>query len=233
MRKAEQSKKLDLERIVFIGRTFSEYAHMFSLSAEELRGKKILDCPGGACSFTAVGNKAGLDITACDIAYDHSSEDLKSKGLRDVIHAMEHVRRGQKNYKWNYFKNVEHLKSHRLSALQDCAKDMKNHSEKYIPVTLPDLPFKNEAFDIVLSAHFLFIYSDRLDYQFHLDTIQELMRVAGEEVRIFPVVDLEGKRYEHLDSLVRFFTEKGFTVMEKQVSYEFQENANSMLIVKK
>jgi hypothetical protein len=69
--RVEQSTKLDLERIVFIGRTFEEYLNMFSLSVKDLKGKKILDCPAGACSFTALGNKSGLDITACDIAYYH------------------------------------------------------------------------------------------------------------------------------------------------------------------
>ena len=52
---------------------------MFFLSEEELRGKKILDCPAGACSFTAISNKLGFDVTACDIAYYHSGEDLKIK----------------------------------------------------------------------------------------------------------------------------------------------------------
>jgi hypothetical protein len=54
----EQSKKLDLERIVFIGRTFEEYLDMFSLSEEELKEKKILDCPAGACSLN-VRNRIG------------------------------------------------------------------------------------------------------------------------------------------------------------------------------
>lgn len=37
---------------------------MFSFSTEEVQGKKILDCPAGACSFTAVGNKlGGLDMS--------------------------------------------------------------------------------------------------------------------------------------------------------------------------
>ncbi|MDN4074971.1 hypothetical protein [Fictibacillus terranigra] len=68
MSRVEQFKKLDLERIVFIGRTFEEYLDMFSLSVEALKGKKIFDCTAGACSFTAVGNKTGLGVTACDIA---------------------------------------------------------------------------------------------------------------------------------------------------------------------
>lgn len=86
MRKVELSAKLDIERIVFIGRTYEKYLKMFSLSPKELIGKKILDCPAGACSFTAIGNTLGLEITACDIAYYQAVEDLKNKGLQDITH---------------------------------------------------------------------------------------------------------------------------------------------------
>ncbi|MFB5663722.1 SAM-dependent methyltransferase [Alteribacillus sp. HJP-4] len=233
MSKVEQSTKLDLERIVFIGRTFEEYLDMFSLSKEELQGKKILDCPAGACSFTAVGNKSGLDVTACDIAYYHSGEDLKNKGLKDIEHAMDHMQKAKDNYKWDYFNDIEDLRKHRLSALTDCANDMKESSERYIPVTLPSLPFKNGEFDILLSAHFLFMYADRLDYQFHKETLNELLRVSKEEIRIFPLVDLEGKRYKDLDKLISYLSDIGCTVEEVKVPYEFQTNANSMLKIKK
>jgi hypothetical protein len=227
--RVEQSTKLDLERIVFIGRTFEEYLDMFSLSVETLKGKKILDCPAGACSFTAVGNKSGLDVTACDIAYYYSGEDLKNKGLQDIEHAMENMKKAKGNYIWDYFEDVEGLRKHRLSALKDCANDMRESSERYVPVTLPSLPFKDAEFDILLSAHFLFMYADRLDYQFHIKTLNELLRVTKEEIRIFPLVDLEGKQYEHLDKIVSYLSDNGCTVEEVKVSYEFQANANSML----
>lgn len=233
MSKVEQSTKLDLERIIFIGRTFEEYMDMFLLTEEELKGKKILDCPAGACSFTAIGNKSGIDVTACDIAYYHSDEDLKNKGLQDIEHAMEHMQKAQNNYRWNYFKNIEGLRNHRLSALQECAYDMKESNERYIPVTLPSLPFKDKEFDLLLSAHFLFMYADRLDFQFHIDTLNELLRVTKEEIRVFPLVDLEGKRYEHLGKVIRYLTDNGCSVEEVKVPYEFQANANSMLKIKK
>lgn len=110
---------------------------------------------------------------------------------------------------------------------------MKNKKERYVPVTLPSLPFKDAEFDILLSAHFLFMYSDRLDYQFHSTTINELLRVTKEEIRIFPLVDLEGKRYEHLDKLISYLADNGCTVEEVHVPYEFQAKANSMLKIKK
>ena len=233
MSRVEHSTKLDLERIIFIGRTFEEYLNMFSLSIKELKGKKILDCPAGACSFTALGNKVGLDVTACDIAYYHSVEKLENKGLQDIDHAMEQMERAKRNYVWDYFKDIEGLRKQRLSALKDCADDMRESSERYVPVTLPSLPFKDGEFDVLLSAHFLFMYDDRLDFQFHLTTLNELLRVTNEEIRIFPLVGLEGKRYEHLDKLINNLTDNGCTVEEVKVPYEFQANANSMLKIGK
>lgn len=225
--------KLDLERIIFIGRTFEEYMDMFLLSIEELKGKKILDCPAGACSFTAVGSRLGLDVMACDIAYYHSSGELEKKGFQDIEHAMEQIGKAKSNYIWNYFKDIADLKRHRLNALKDCANDMKKSSKRYVPVTLPSLPFKDEAFDMVVSAHFLFMYADRLDYEFHLTALNELLRVTKEEIRIFPLVDLEGKRYKHLDTLISYLTNNGCMIEEVKVPYEFQANANSMLKIKK
>ncbi|WP_232509545.1 class I SAM-dependent methyltransferase [Parageobacillus thermoglucosidasius] len=206
---------------------------MFSLSVEELKGKKILDCPAGACSFAALGNKLGLDVTACDIAYYHSVEDLELKGLQDIEHAMEQMEKAANNYIWDYFKDVEDLKKHRLSALKACVNDIRESNGRYIPAALPSLPFKDEEFDVILSAHFLFMYADRLDDSFHIATLNELLRVSKKEIRIFPLVDLEGKRYGHLDRLVNYLTENGCTVEEVKVSYEFQKNANSMLKIKK
>ncbi|MBT2655860.1 SAM-dependent methyltransferase [Bacillus sp. ISL-18] len=233
MSRAEQSTKLDLERIIFIGRSFEEYLDMFSLSVAELKGKRILDCPAGACSFTAVGNASGLNITAADIAYYHSNEDLFNKGIQDVEHAMEQMEIAKTNYIWDYFNDIEGLRKHRLSALNHCVKDMKQSIERYVPVTLPSLPFKDGEFDVLLSAHFLFMYADRLDYEFHLNTFNELLRVTKEEIRIFPLVDLEGKRYEHLDKIISYLTENGCSVEEVKVPYEFQVNANSMLKINK
>jgi hypothetical protein len=231
MNKVGDSTKLDLERIVFIGRTYEEYMDMFSLSQEELQGKKILDCPAGACSFTAVGNKSGLNVTACDIAYFHSNNVLKNKGLQDIEHAMEHMEKAKGNYNWDYFSDIEGLRKRRLNALYDCSNDMES-SERYIPVTLPSLPFNNKEFDILLSAHLLFMYADRLSFQFHLETLNELLRVTKEEIRIFPLVNLEGNRYEYLDEIISYVTDNGCAVEEVKVPYEFQKNANSMLIIK-
>lgn len=37
--------KLELDNVIFIGRTYEEYIAMFGLKEDELAGKRILDCP--------------------------------------------------------------------------------------------------------------------------------------------------------------------------------------------
>lgn len=231
--KRQGKTKLELNRVVFIGRTYEEYMQMFDLQAKELAGKKILDCPAGACSFTAHAAAAGLDVTASDIAYDHRIEDLERKGLEDTAHAMESMEQTKRNFVWDFYGDVAGVSRHRHQALRDCVADMRAHPERYVAAVLPELPFCNEQFDLVLSAHFLFMYSDRLDYDFHRNTIRELLRVTSEEVRIFPLTDLSGNRYEHLERLIQDLEAEGLEVTENQVSYEFMINGNSMLRIRK
>lgn len=231
--KSQSKTKQELDRVVFIGRTFEEYVQMFNLHIPELVGKKILDCPAGACSFTALGTKASLDITASDIAYDHKIDDLKRKGLLDIEHAMETLECAKDNYVWSCYGDVQGLSEQRHQALQDCTQDMRKHPERYVAAVLPELPFEDEQFNIVLSAHFLFMYSDRLDYEFHKNTVHELLRVASEEVRIFPLTDLTGTRYDLLDRLILELEAEGLRVTEAKVPYEFMRNGNSLLSIRK
>ena len=104
---SREEVKLDLERVVFIGRTYEEYMLMFNLSQEELRNKKILDCPAGACSFTAIANKKGADVTATDIVYYHPFEQLAEKGFDDIEHVILNMEKAQSNYVWDYFNDIE------------------------------------------------------------------------------------------------------------------------------
>lgn len=233
MSENQRSMDVELERIVFIGRTFREYMRMFSLTEEELKGKRVLDCPSGACSFTSEGSAKGFDVTACDIAYYYEADELKLKGLQDVEHAMEYVDSNKERFVWNDMGDIHHLKTERLTALTLTTEDRRRFPHRYVPAALPVLPFEDGEFDLVLSAHFLFTYGDRLDYEFHLSTVNELLRITKEEVRIFPLVDSNGMRYESLDRIIADLKSRGCEVEEVKSTYEFQRNANSMLKMSK
>lgn len=143
------------------------------------------------------------------------------------MQSMEHA---ANNYNWDFFKNIDGLKRVRTRTLTECVSDMKKFgASRYVPSILPQLPFQNKQFDVTLSAHFLFTYADRLDYNFHIQTMKELFRVTREEIRIFPTVDMECKRYEHMDTLLEWVNSQGWAAVEIQVPYEFQKTANTML----
>lgn len=95
------------------------------------------------------------------------------------------MEKAQNHYVWANFKNVGELRINRLTALEDCTDDIVKGSGRYVPATWPTLPFTDQQFDLVPSAHFLFMYGDHLNYHFHIETINELLRVAKEEIRIF------------------------------------------------
>lgn len=220
---------LDLDRIIFIGRTFDEYISLFNLNEDQIKQFKILDCPAGACSFTAKSNQLGGDVTAVDIAYYYPVNQLQEKGLIDLEHGSTSVEMARDNYVWDYFKTSDELKKTRLQALLDCTDDMSLHPERYVAATLPVLPFQDNEFEMTLSAHFLFMYSDRLDITFHKSTILELMRVTSKEIRIFPLVNQASEASEYLDEIYDFIIKANWKYEIHDVSYEFQRNANQFL----
>ncbi|KAI7253374.1 hypothetical protein KC345_g11383, partial [Hortaea werneckii] len=170
-----------------------------------------------------------LQPLPADIAYYYPADTLLDKGLKDIGHAMQELEKVRNNFVWNDFDSVGDVEQTRIEALTVSTKDREQNGSRYIPVELPRLPFADACFDLTLSAHFLFMYSDRLDYDFHLQTLMELMRVTTDEIRIFPLVDLSCKRYEQLDRLILEISSQGWNAEELQVPYEFQKGANSML----
>jgi len=95
---------------------------------------------------------------------------------------------------------------------------------------LPSLSFKDKEFDIVLSSHFLFLYTKHLDEEFHKDAICEMLRVAN-EVRIFPLVTLSGERSSYVDSVIKYFKRQGYACKITKTDYEFQKAGDEMLSI--
>ncbi|WP_444684817.1 methyltransferase domain-containing protein [Alkalicoccus luteus] len=220
----------DLENIVFIGRTMEEYKAFFQLEERDLQGKRILDCPAGACSFTA---EAAADVTAVDLAYRFPAGVLYEKGSQDIDRAAALIQGASNQYVWNYIKDASQLKQRRERALRLFTEDYERRAERYVQARLPELPFEDDAFDLVLSAHFLFTYADRLDYCFHEQAVREMLRVTSSELRMFPLLDYKGRRSRYVDDVKQFAEREGWLAEEIPVSYEFQKGANVLLRIRK
>ncbi|MEJ3720518.1 hypothetical protein [Paenibacillus polymyxa] len=107
---------------------------------------------------------------------------------------------------------------------------MRKHPERYVAAVLPELRFEDEQF--CLPSFCLGIVIDST-MSFHKNTVHELLRVASEEVRIFPLTDLTGTRYDLLDRLILELEAEGLRVTEAKVPYEFMRNGNSLLSIRK
>jgi hypothetical protein len=140
------------------------------------------------------------------------------------IEVLEQNRANQDKFIWKNISSVEELGKIRMNSMEMFLNDFEEGKKqgRYIAGALPELPFEDNSFDLALVSHLLFLYSEQLSFEFHVQAIDELLRVAV-EVRIFPLVDLNSRKSMHLDELIGDLLSRGFTVTEEKVNYEFQK----------
>ena len=101
---------------------------------------------------------------------------------------------------------------------------------RYVSHSLPEkLNYKNKTFELGLSSHFLILYSN-LGLEFHIGAIKEMLRLC-EEIRIFPILNLNAEKSAILEEIVAYFKPQ-YKLSIEQVGYEFQKGGNQMLIIK-
>lgn len=226
-------EKLDLKQVLAIGRTLDEYSRMFDLRFTELKGAAILDMGGGVSSFTAEGNELGLNIKSCDRIYGVPVEALEAKCEADLKAMMEKLPAVRDNYLWDFYGNEKSLGEYREKAyktfINDYARDDKT---RYIKSELPFTVFTDREFDITLVSHFLFLYDEHKDYNFHMDSIAELIRITKEEIRIFPVVNLRWKKSEFVEKIMNEAAFGKCRFELKTVDFEFVKGGNEYLSIK-
>ncbi len=222
---------VELGRTLFSARSLSEYQAMFALTAQDLTGA-VLDCPGGAASFTAEVNAIGGDATALDLAYSSSPAVLAELAVQEAERGNAYTAANAERYIWNHFPDLAAHHSARRSAAGLFARDVLAHPERYVAGALPHLPFADRRFELVVCGHLLFTYTDRLDTAFHTAALLELVRVTSHQVRVFPLLEHTGHRdAQLLDQVLATVREHGITADVREVGYEFQRGGNQMLVL--
>ncbi len=206
---------------------------MFDLDPDRLAGERVLDCPGGACSFAAEAAARGAEAVAVDPLYGPTPDDLAARCARDVERAVAALDGVEHLYDWEFYGDAGSLESYRRAAAKRFLADYESTPDRYVRAGLPDLPFADGSFDLVLSAHLLFLYDDRLDHEFHRAALCELARVAADELRVFPLVGFDAERYGRLDDLRRALGAAGYASAVREVPFEVQRGATEMLVVRR
>ena len=226
-------KQLQFDGFALIGRTYEEYRHMFNL--DSLLGNKIiLDVATGVSSFCAEANKKGHHVTASDQIYNMNLREISQKSEQDLDMIINQMPDVDDLFVWNYYKNIKSLKEHRVKSRKIFLDDFeKYHTTRYRQIKYPITDFKKNQFDISLVSHFLFMYEKILNYHFHKMTIIELLRITSKQIRIFPIVNLIGKKSSMVDALMNDDDFKNIHMSIKKVDFEFLKNGNEMLVIDK
>jgi len=217
---------------IFIGRCWLEYLKMFNLEETSLANLKILDCAAGASSFTAHLANQGFDIRAVDVLYNLKPDELENRCQEHLNLLVKSLSKIKNHFVWNFFHNLTELQKYRQNACQEFSADYHQHRERYISADLTCLPFSNNEFNLVLCSHLLFIYDHRLNYEFHYNSIKEMLRVCKGELRIYPLV----KHHENKSAYVKQIQKDLIDDVEirlVEVDYQFRKGGNEMMVLKK
>lgn len=186
-------RRFQLANVAFFGRTLGEYLGMFSLEMEALRGLRILDVASGPGSFVAEALARGIDATGCDPMYAEEADMVAAQGKADIDSCREQIRR---NPGVLVYRDIDGFYAEKYAALETFVADFRRRrgEGRYVAGSLPNLPFEDRRYDLVLSANFLFVYAPLADGgmhagrafgpEFHEAAFGELARVAGREVRV-------------------------------------------------
>jgi len=202
---------------------------MFALDGAD-RSKSLLGCGDGPASFNAEALQRNVKVVSADPIYELSAAQIRTRIAQTAPTVAAQLRRNAGDFVWNHFKSVDELVAARTRAMQMFLDDFVEGSDqgRYVPAELPNLPFFDSTFDLALCSHLLFLYSDDLDADFHIEALKELCRVAH-EVRIFPVVEMNGAPSRHLSHVTEALGVGGCVVTIEPVTYEFQKGANQMM----
>lgn len=232
---ASEEPLLELPSVAFFGRSFNEYCDFFGLDAATLPGRRILDVAAGPSAFTAEANARGADAVAVDPLYGTAPEGLEQHIMLDYRAMFEQVRSRPQLFRLRTFTSVEDAEKSRRSAARRFLVDYGAHfvHDRYVGAVLPRLPFEDASFDLVLCAHFLFIYARQYDFDFHVAACRELVRVSRGEVRIHPIVGAGGMEYPRLADLIAALEADGVSAEVIQVDYEFFRGTDRTLVLRR
>lgn len=224
---------LKLSEVVPFGRSFDEYRRIFALTEEDLN-RRIISVADGPAGFNAEMKRRGHTVTSVDPIYELTGQEIERRFREVVDNIIDQVKSSPGDWTWDYHKSPEGLRRNRERALETFLADYDagKAEGRYVIGSLPNLPYPDGSFDLALCSHFLFLYSERLGYEFHRDSVFEMLRVAG-EARIFPLLDLSLARSPHIGPLTKELESRGFTVEFHQVDYEIQRGGNEMMRVRR
>ncbi|REK77485.1 methyltransferase domain-containing protein [Paenibacillus paeoniae] len=218
-------------------RGFAEYQAMFQLKKEELAAGPILDVAGGGSSFTAEARKKGYEAMAADPRYSGDIGAWVEEAREEIAVSTAKLDGLKERFDWSYYGSIENHRSGREKSLKLFEEHVASTEggHRYIGGSLPELPFDDNRFSLVLCSHFLFLYVEQFGYDFHKASIRELMRVCrpGGIIRVYPLLSLKWEPYAKLEELMEAVRQAGGTPEILESGLPFIPGSDRMITITK
>jgi len=185
-------------------RGFDEYVRMFDLKEAELAHGVTLDIAGGGSSFTAEAAARGYKAMALDPRYVNNQQEWITEAQGEIHSSTAKLESISDQFDWTYYESLEKHRAGRLASLQLFAAHSADETGRasYIAGSLPELPFEQGQFDRVLCSHFLFLYGDQFDADFHSRSLLEMMRICRGSISVYPLHTLKMEPYPYLEQVL-------------------------------
>jgi len=233
------NRKYEQVGTAFTCRSYAEYVRMFALEDPLDPPGGVLDAAAGASSFTADAARRGLKAVAVDPRYRLPQEELFAEARTEISVSTAKLAKLQDLFDFSYYGDLERHRAGREASLErfmaDFAADRRDGGGRYVAGELPHLPFGDDRFGLVLCSHFLFLYGEHFDDDFHERAVMELIRVCrpGGEVRIYPLVTLSFREYPHLDRLTQAVRRAGCEAAFLESKLPFIPGSHRLMAIRK
>jgi SAM-dependent methyltransferase len=227
-------ESLELKKVVLLGRTLDEYARYFGLDLNVLSGQAVLDIASGVSSFCAEANERGIAVTAFDLIYEFDPGQIRAQCEPDLDFVVAEIGK-VKAYKWDFYKSPAGMRAYREVAYKKFLADYAAHRERYVAGRLPKLPFPDGHFDLALASYLLFVYEEQppFNYEFHKQSLLEIMRVTRREARIYPLVNFRAERCSFVDRIKADPELRHLQFAEVKTDFEFLAGSNYYLQIRR
>ncbi|MDQ0058451.1 class I SAM-dependent methyltransferase [Paenibacillus harenae] len=216
-------------------RGYEEYIRMFDMTESDLEPGPILDVAAGGSSFTADAKARGYEAFAVDPRYGGDVPRWVEEAREEIGTSTDKLAKISHVLDWSYYGSLDRHRAGReasLAKFEADATDPTGHYS-YVAGKLPELPFADGRFSLVLCSHFLFLYAEQFGYEFHKQAISELMRVTrkGGQIRIYPLQTLNWEPFARLDELLASIETNGGNVQLLPSKLPFIPKKSDFLLI--
>ncbi len=222
-----------MRKRVLWGHHVSEYQEMFDLSEQMLTGKLLEYGCGPSAVNAELHHAHQAEMVSVDPLFADTKISLESVAYEAFDARVSQVLKDPSQFNVESYGGMAAFLAYRREGMGLFFEDYeKGCGEGRYQVLSDDtmLAFNDFAFELALSSHYLFAGSNEQSIDMHLNAIRTLARVA-KEVRIFPLLEREGKPSALLGPVLLGLQQANFGTEVREVRCGLYPEGNAMLRV--